>query len=290
MLGRMRIVHLADLHLTSSPSKPTHGVNPYSHLAAAVAAIRKQAPAPDLIVLGGDLTEDGEHANYQALLDLFKDLKVPVHTVLGNHDSLVGFRKTVQPTRGPDFPGYYSFDLQGVHFAMLYTACTGKEFGRLEEKQLLWLNEDLHRNSQKQVLVFLHHPPFDTGVGWLDKLKLANADGFWEIIPPYSRNILGVFAAHLHLQHTCLYRGVVAATCPAVSFQFSGSADSPRGGLSEEPPGFNLIDLAGGSLALRTVRFCPPKAPAEAHQAEAHQAEAHHPGRPQAEKAAPAPG
>jgi Icc protein len=290
MLGRMRIVHLADLHLTSSPSKPTHGVNPYSHLAAAVAAIRKQAPAPDLIVLGGDLTEDGEHANYQALLDLFKDLKVPVHTVLGNHDSLVGFRKTVQPTRGPDFPGYYSFDLQGVHFVMLYTACTGKEFGRLEEKQLLWLNEDLHRNSQKQVLVFLHHPPFDTGVGWLDKLKLANADGFWEIIPPYSRNILGVFAAHLHLQHTCLYRGVVAATCPAVSFQFSGSADSPRGGLSEEPPGFNLIDLAGGSLALRTVRFCPPKAPAEAHQAEAHQAEAHHPGRPQAEKAAPAPG
>jgi Icc protein len=290
MLGRMRIVHLADLHLTSSPSKPTHGVNPYSHLAAAVAAIRKQAPAPDLIVLGGDLTEDGEHANYQALLDLFKDLKVPVHTVLGNHDSLVGFRKTVQPTRGPDFPGYYSFDLQGVHFAMLYTACTGKEFGRLEEKQLLWLNEDLHRNSQKQVLVFLHHPPFDTGVGWLDKLKLANADGFWEIIPPYSRNILGVFAAHLHLQHTCLHRGVVAATCPAVSFQFSGSADSPRGGLSEEPPGFNLIDLAGGSLALRTVRFCPPKAPAEAHQAEAHQAEAHHPGRPQAEKAAPAPG
>jgi 3',5'-cyclic AMP phosphodiesterase CpdA len=286
MLGRMRIVHLSDLHLTSSPSKLTHGVNPYTHLAAAVAVVRKQVPAPDLIVLGGDLTEDGEHANYQALLDLFKDLKVPVHTVLGNHDSLNGFRKTA--SRGPEFPGYYSFDLRGAHFVMLYSAGTGKEFGRLEEQQLLWLNEDLHRNAQKPVLVFIHHPPFDTGVAWLDKLGLANAESFWEIIPPYSRNILGVFAAHLHLQHTCLRRGVVAASCPAVSFQFNGSADSPRGGLSEEPPGFNLIDLTDGALALRTVRFCPPKANAEA-QAEAHRDEPHA-ARPQGEKSSPASG
>lgn len=259
MLGPMRIVHLADFHLPGSPNKTLHGVDPYANLAQAVAVIRKQVPAPDLVVIGGDLLEDGEHASYQAVLDGFKDLQVPVHAVLGNHDSLAGFRKTAQPPRGPEFPGYYSFDLKGVHFVMLYSACPGKEFGRLEERQLLWLNEDLHRSSLKPVLVFLHHPPFDTGIGWLDKLKLANAEGFWEIIPPYARNILGVFAAHLHLQHTCLRRGVVAASCPAVSWQFSNNADSPRAALSEEPPGFNLIDLAGGYLSLRTVRFCLPK-------------------------------
>jgi len=258
----MRIVHLADFHLPGSPNKLVHGVNPYVNLAAAVAVVRKQVPAPDLIVLGGDLLEDGEHSSYQAVLDLFKDLQAPVHAVLGNHDSLAGFRKTAQPPRGPEFPGYYSFDLKGTHFVMLYSACTGKEFGRLEERQLLWLNEDLHRNSQKPVLIFLHHPPFDTGIGWLDKLKLANAESFWEIIPPYAHNIQGVFAAHLHLQHTCLHRGVLAASCPAVSFQFSSNADSVRATLSDEPPGFNLIDLVGGSLALRTVRFCLPKAAA----------------------------
>ena len=90
MLGRMRIVHLADLHLPGSPNKTLHGVSPYANLAAAVAAIRKQVPAPDLVVLGGDLLEDGEHSSYQAVLDLFKDLQVPVHAVLGNHDSLAG--------------------------------------------------------------------------------------------------------------------------------------------------------------------------------------------------------
>jgi Icc protein len=266
MLGSMRILHLADFHLPGSPGKLLHGVNPHANLAAALAVIRKQVPAPDLIVLGGDLLEDGERSSYREVLDLFKDLQVPVHAVLGNHDSLAGFRKTAQLVPGPDFPGYYSFDLKGVHFVMLHSACPGKEFGRLEEKQLLWLNEDLHRSSRKPVLVFLHHPPFDTGVGWLDKLRLANAREFWEIIPPYARNILGVFAAHLHLQHTSLYRGVLAASCPAVSFQFSSNADSPRAALSEEPPGFNLIDLAGASLTLRTVRFCIPNPTAEPHE------------------------
>jgi hypothetical protein len=48
-----------------------------------------------------------------------------------------------------------------------------------------------------------------------------------------------------------------------VSFQFSTNADAPRATLSDEPPGFNLIDLTGGSLALRTVRFCLPKPAAE---------------------------
>jgi Icc protein len=165
MLGPMRIVHLADFHLPAAPNKLLHGVNPYVNLASAVAVIRKQVPVPDLVVLGGDLLEDGEHSSYQAVLDLFKDLQVPVHAVLGNHDSLAGFRKTAQPPRGPEFPGYYSFDLKGVHFVMLFSACTGKEFGRLEERQLLWLNEDLHRNSQKPVLIFLH-PSTRASAGW----------------------------------------------------------------------------------------------------------------------------
>jgi Icc protein len=263
MLRAMRIVHLADFHLPASPNKTLHGVNPHAHLAQAVAALRRLVPAPDLIVLGGDLLEDGDHASYQTVLDAFKDMQVPVHAVLGNHDSLPGFRKTALPPRGADFAGYYSFDLKAAHFVMLHSACPGKESGRLEEKQLLWLNEDLRRSAGKPVLVFLHHPPFDSGVGWLDKLKLADSEGFWEIIPPYARNILGVFASHLHLQHTCLHRGVIAASCPAVSWQYSSNADSPRAALSEEPPGFNLIDLVDGALSLRTVRFCPPKPAAE---------------------------
>ena len=254
----MRIVHLADFHLQASPAKTVNGVVPHANLAQAVAVIRRQVPAPDLIVLGGDLLENGEHGAYQPVLDVFKDLPAPVHLALGNHDSLADFRKTAQPARAPDFPGYYSFDLKGVHFVILYSGGTGKGFGRLDEKQLLWLAEDLHRSSLKPVLIFLHHPPFDLGIEWLDKLKLVNAEGFWEIIPPYAQNILGVFVSHVHLQYTCQRRGVLAASCPAVGWQYSANTDTAKATLSDELPGFNLIDVTDRRVSLRTVRFPAP--------------------------------
>jgi Icc protein len=258
----MRIAHLADFHLPGAPNKAVNGVQPHANLVQAAAALAKQTPPPELIVLGGDQLENGEHDSYQAVTDAFKDLAAPVHMVLGNHDSLAGFRRTSQPAKAPDFPGYYSFDVKGLHVVILNSTVAGKEFGRLDERQLLWLSEDLHQSNLKPVLIFLHHPPFDTGIVWLDKVKLINAENFWEIIPPYAQNILGVFTAHLHLQYTSTHRGVLAAGCPAVSWQFSGNADSARAALSEEPPGFNLIDVQDRQVAVRTVRFPLPR-PAE---------------------------
>jgi 3',5'-cyclic AMP phosphodiesterase CpdA len=255
----MRIAHLADFHLPGAPNKAVNGVQPHANLAQAVAAIKKQTPPPELIVLGGDQLENGEHDSYQEVADAFKELQAPVHMVLGNHDSLTGFRKTSQPAKAPDFPGYYSFDIKGLHIVILNSTVAGKESGRLDERQLLWLSEDLHQSNLKPVLIFLHHPPFDTGIAWLDKVKLANSESFWEIIPPFAQNILGVFTAHLHLQHTTTHRGVLAAGCPAVSWQFSGNADAARAALSEEPPGFNLIDVRDRYLAVRTVRFPLPR-------------------------------
>jgi 3',5'-cyclic AMP phosphodiesterase CpdA len=259
MLASMRIAHLADFHLPAAADKVVNGVKPHANLLQAVEAVRKQTPAPELIVLGGDLLDNGEHESYQAVADVFGDLQAPVHLVLGNHDSLPGLRKTWQPAKAPDFPGYYSFDFKGLHIVILNSSVAGKEFGRLDERQLLWLSEDLHQSNLKPVLIFLHHPPFDTGISWLDKVKLANVEGFWEIIPPFAQNILGVFSAHLHLQHTCTRRGVLAAGTPAVSWQFSGNADAARAALSSEPPGFNLIDVHDRRLAVRTVRFPLPR-------------------------------
>jgi Icc protein len=257
MLASMRIAHLADFHLPGDADKVVNGVKPHANLQQAAEAVRKQVPPPELIVLGGDLLDNGEHDSYQAVADSFG--QAAVHLALGNHDSLAGLRKTWPPAKAPDFPGYYSLDFKGLHIVILNSSVAGKEFGCLDERQLLWLNEDLHQSSLKPVLIFLHHPPFDTGISWLDKVKLANADGFWEIIPPFAQNILGVFSAHLHLQHTCTRRGVLVAGCPAVSWQFSGNADSARAALSSEPPGFNLIDVHDRRLAVRTVRFPLPR-------------------------------
>jgi len=160
--------------------------------------------------------------------------------------------------KGRGYTGYASVDHGEFHIVILNTAGTGKSYGKIEEEQLLWLSHDLWANQDKPVLIFMHHHPILSRIPWLDKMKLENAEAFWEIIPPYSKNILGVFFAHLHIQISTTVRGVLVASPPAVCFQYSGNNDASKAKLSSEWPGFNLIDVDNWQARVQTVRFAPP--------------------------------
>jgi Icc protein len=265
----MRIAHISDFHLPNKPGQRVNEARPDANLIEAVAVLKKQTPKPELIVLGGDLLEDGQKGNYETIAELFKEFQVPLHTVLGNHDDLKALKRSSLIDQDNDYPGYGSFDHGKLHIVLLNTGGTGKGHGHLEEQQLLWLSEDLYQNHRKPILIFMHHHPVNSGVPWLDKIKLENADEFWEIVPPYSNNILGVFFAHLHIQLSTVTRGVLAASPPAVCFQFSGNSDASKAELSAEQPGFNLIDVKDRNVRVRTVRFAPPSADGNTERAAA---------------------
>ncbi|UCF97501.1 MAG: metallophosphoesterase [Spirochaetaceae bacterium] len=254
----MRIAHISDFHLPTKPGQIVNGARPDANLVEAVAVLKKQAPKPDLVVLGGDLLEDGQKGNYEAIAELFKDVQVPLHTVVGNHDDIKALQKSSLIEKGKDYRGYESFDQDKHHIILLNSAGTGKSLGNIEEEQLIWLSEDLSENHGKPVLIFMHHHPIDSHIPWLDKMKLENAEAFWEIVPPYSKNILGVFFSHLHIQISTAVRGVLVASPPAICCQYSGNNDASKAELSAEQPGFNLIDMKDWNVRVRTVRFVPP--------------------------------
>jgi Icc protein len=259
----MRIVHVSDFHLPSKAGKQVNGAYPDANLRRAVDVIKRQSPKVDLVVLGGDLFEEGDKADYGPVFELFAALQVPVHAVVGNHDRLPSLRKASGPIPDNAAGGYYSFDQGGHHFVVLNSAGTGKPHGHLEEEQLLWLSADLHEHRFQPILIFMHHPPFDTGVAWLDKIRLLNAESLWGIIPPFAGNILGIFVSHLHLAVSCRYRQTLLVSTPGVCWQYAGGIDAAKAALSDEPPGFNLIDVTDSQLTVRTVRF-PAASPEEA--------------------------
>jgi Icc protein len=256
----MRIAHISDFHLPAKPGQRLNGVLPDANLIEAVTVLKRQSPKPDLIVLGGDLLQDGQKGSYEAIVDLFKDIEVPLYAVAGNHDDLKALNKSPLVVKSRNERGYGSFDQGKLHFILLNTTRTGKPHGTIDDEQLIWLSEDLWVNRSKPVLIFMHHHPIDSGVPWLDKMKLENADAFWKIVPPYSKNILGLFFGHLHIQISTVVRGILVAGAPAVCFQYSGNTDASKSELSPEQPGFNLIDVKNWQARVRTVRFTPPAA------------------------------
>jgi len=168
-------VHLTDQHVTHR----RHAEEGYRKCIAAINAI---TPAPDFVLMGGDMVFDGCYTaldDYQNQIRLFKEitreLKYPWHPCLGNHD-ILGWhlREKVSPAEAGygkrkimdalDWKEpYYSFDHKGWHFAVLDSAFPGKGAGgaiiqepRIGPEQLEWLAYDLGAAGDRPKVAVVH--------------------------------------------------------------------------------------------------------------------------------------
>ncbi len=256
----MRIVHLADAHVSREPSPRLPGVDLKARAAAAVSAAQALEPPPELYVLGGDMLDDGPLSDYQVLSELFGPTGRPVYICLGNHDSLEAYSRAPLPGAAPAAPGYCSFDVQDRHIVILFTAADGRDQGSLDGPQLRWLRDDLLASAPARCRIFMHHPPVELGVPWVDAMGLEDPDAFWEVLQPCASRVAGVFFAHAHFAVSLARHGVLVASPPAVGWQFCADPNALRAETTDELPGFNVVDVWDRGLTVRTVRFTPPQA------------------------------
>ncbi|TIT69552.1 MAG: phosphodiesterase, partial [Mesorhizobium sp.] len=81
----MKIIQLSDPHLMA-PGGRLHGSDPLARLEACLADIGRNHADADLVVVSGDLTNDGERAAYAALRQTLAGFVPPCRLMLGNPD------------------------------------------------------------------------------------------------------------------------------------------------------------------------------------------------------------
>jgi 3',5'-cyclic AMP phosphodiesterase CpdA len=255
----MRIVHLSDAHISREGKPYLPGVDLGARCRTAVRAVCALQPGPDLVVLGGDMLDDGPSPDYGALRAMLEGIAAPVHLCLGNHDSLESFRLAPLPAFPLGCGGYYSFETAGFRLIILFTAAERRGKGSIDHAQLDWLHSDLDA-APRPALIFMHHPPVDVGIPWLDAIRVENSLEFWEAVEPFAGRIAGIFFAHVHMQLSLVCKGILLASPPAAGWQFRADPVAGRAETSDELPGFNVIDTWEGDpmgLSVRTVRFQP---------------------------------
>ncbi len=106
---------------------------------------------PAFAIFLGDLTQKGKEEQYQSYAAMIAAAKMPVLSVIGNHDTdAPEGRATYERLFGsPDF----SFEAGGRRFVVLDTAG-----GQLSDAQLAWFEKALE--GQKRTYVFTHEPPY----------------------------------------------------------------------------------------------------------------------------------
>jgi 3',5'-cyclic AMP phosphodiesterase CpdA len=238
----MLIAQITDTHITKPGTLLMGVVDTASALERAVSALNRLDPSPDATVLTGDLVESGEPEEYDHLRALLAPLRMPVFAIPGNHDAREPMRKAFiadgyLPTQG--FLNYVIED-HPLRIVALDTLVPGEPGGALGEERLQWVDRALAAAPERPTLVLMHHPPFVTGVGRMDKYGLSDSAAFAATILRHPQ-IERILCGHLHRTIESCFAGTIAGTAPSTAHQIVLDL-RPEAPLrfAFEPPGYQL--------------------------------------------------
>lgn len=255
----MLIAQITDIHIGFDKSARNDGDAPEHNLQRLRAVLDRLVNGPnrpDLLLLSGDLTEDGRPQDYAALVDALAVCPFPVWPMAGNHDRRGALRAAF-----PTLPGgsgdfiHYALDLGTVRLVVLDTLDPGRHGGAFCEERAHWLSATLAQAPETPTLIALHHPPFPAGIPWMDTdprepwvKRLASVLGG-------RPQVKALVSGHVHRAVQSAWEGFPTAICPsiapAVGLDLTPiDADAPdnRVLITDEAPGFCLHGWNGSSF------------------------------------------
>lgn len=199
---------------------------------------------PAVVVATGDLVNDGTAEQYHHLHELLAPVADRLVAVPGNHDDRTGMRRVFPwlPPGGPDDPIRQVVDLDQLRIVTLDTTVPGEHGGRLGEDQLDWLDRVLQESAGRPTLIAQHHPPFETGIAWMDEVGLDDAASQEEVVRRHD-HVVGVVCGHVHRPVTTAFAGTVASCWPSTGAQVALRLDGERYRYSNESPALVLHRL-----------------------------------------------
>ena len=254
----MKFVILTDPHFVPE-GEPLYGLDPRANLARAVEVINRDHPDIAFVILLGDLTQRGERAAYASIAETLAPLRAPLIPLTGNHDSRAMLREAL-PQADSDPDGFVQalrvFDAASILTLDTLDEGGGSSAGVLCRERLSFLEQSLNEAPvDRPLLMFQHHPPFDTGLQAMDRIKLANPEEEWAVIAR-SRRPDYLFMGHVHRPVSGLWRGIPfhiqRGVSHQVGFEFENVDGIPG---SHEGPDYALVEVGAGGIVIHQRQF-----------------------------------
>jgi Icc protein len=238
----IHIAQISDLHIKPPGTLAYGRVDTAKALERCVIALNEFRPAPDFVVISGDLADTPTSEEYDYLKRLLAPLKLPIAAIPGNHDSRELMRAAF-PRAGYALaagPLNQKLEVGGLDLLLLDSSVPGKPHGELDASTLQWLDATLASSADRPALLFLHHPPFLAGIWHMDRQNLGNSAELASIVRRHPRVQL-VAAGHVHRATLTMFAGVVATICPAPNHAVDlDLAELRQPSFKVEPPAFHL--------------------------------------------------
>ena len=258
----MIIAQITDTHIVRKGRLLHHMGNTAKQLKRTVERLNAMDPRPDLVIASGDLTESGKRKEYDRLVDILDGLKSPLYVMPGNHDDRQKFREAFAhhpylPTATPTLS--YVIESYAARIICLDSTEPGYTGGVMDEQRLTWLRSRLQEEPDRPTFIFVHHPPFKTGINALDAVAFKGVQEFGAIVSQFT-NVQRVCSGHIHRTMQVLWNGTIACTAPSTAHEIvlAKRKEQPLG-LAYEPAGFLLHVFDEGVTVTHTCVTDRPK-------------------------------
>lgn len=212
---------LTDTHISYKNTAPA------ADLTEVINEVNKN-PGIDLVVISGDITEEGDYKSLSQAKQLLDKLNKPYYVVPGNHETK--WTESGMTDIGKIFGSErFQFEHKGIRFLGFNTGPLMRMAdGHVVPQDITWLKENLAKDPNKPTILVTHYP-----------LKEGDVDNWYEVtdaVRPY--RILTFLGGHYHSNRLFNYDGI-----PGVI-----SRSTLRG--KEGVVGYTLIKVATDSLSI----------------------------------------
>ncbi len=238
----LRILHLSDTHLFGDATLHYGVVDTRAALARTLERAG-ELDTVDVVVVSGDLSEDGTAESYRILAWMLEpwaaERGAVVVYAMGNHDHRAGFEEVLgERTR--------TQSVKGFRITTVDSAVPGAGYGNLDEGQLDALRVALETPSENGTIVVLHHPPVPAQTTLLQELELQNPAELVDVCA--TGDVRLILAGHYHHSLSAEAEGIPVVVAPAVA----NTADPlavPGTERAFVGSGFAYIELVGEGAA-----------------------------------------
>jgi len=256
------IAQITDLHVTEPGALIEAVVDANAMLRAAVDYLNQLDPRPEAVVATGDLADRGRPEEYAILRELLAPLDIPIYLLPGNHDERGPLTATFAdhtylPRDGG--PLCWVIDDHPVRIVGLDTTEVERHDGVLDDARIEWLDGTLGARPEAPTMIAMHHPPFDTGVWWMDCVGLRDRERFQETVRRHPQ-VRRVISGHVHRAVQTTWGETLVSVAPSTAHQVGlDLLVGEQASLTSEPPMLTLIDWRDDVIVNHTASFLPPQ-------------------------------
>lgn len=240
----MLIAQISDLHV--STADPDHKlVDTSETLRRVIDVLNTMRPRPDCVIATGDLVDHGTDVEYRILFSILERLELPLYLLPGNHDNapLLRMHLHMHGMLRADEAGHLGtvIDTHDVRLVLVDTTDPTRHDGVFPEARAAWLDRVLQADT-RPTLVAMHHPPFATGIWWMDVMGIERGGRTrFESVVRKHPHVRQIVSGHVHRSIARTWGVTMLTVCPSTAHQVGLSlGDDAAPTLTLEAPSFQL--------------------------------------------------